>query len=78
VIETVLDDNEKLGIDWNLKITAAGAKRPVTFPFEEFKAASGRIETAVSLPAGGNRRGRKLLLDSRSRSSNNSGLIPNR
>jgi len=37
IIETVLDDSEKLGIDWNVKFTASGAKRPTTFPFEYFK-----------------------------------------
>ncbi|MFA6321033.1 MAG: secretin N-terminal domain-containing protein [Candidatus Omnitrophota bacterium] len=36
VIETVLDDTEKLGIDWNIKISASGAKRPITFPFAQF------------------------------------------
>ena len=40
VIETVLDDTEKLGIDWNIKISASGAKRPITFPFAEFTEAS--------------------------------------
>lgn len=38
VIETVLDDSEKLGIDWNLKFSVSGAKRPTTFPFNYFKA----------------------------------------
>ncbi len=38
VIETVLDDTEKLGIDWNLKFSVTGAKRPTTFPFNYFKA----------------------------------------
>jgi len=33
VIEIILDDNEQLGIDWNTVISAAGAKRPITFPF---------------------------------------------
>lgn len=37
VIETVLDDTEKLGIDWNAKFTISGAKRPTTIPFEAFK-----------------------------------------
>lgn len=36
VIETVLDDSEKLGIDWNVKISASGAKRPITFPFDQW------------------------------------------
>ncbi len=39
VIETVLDDSEKLGIDWNIKISASGAKRPITFPFDQFSSA---------------------------------------
>jgi type IV pilus assembly protein PilQ len=33
ILETVLGDDEKLGIDWNIKITATGAKRPTTVPF---------------------------------------------
>lgn len=37
VIETVLDDTEKLGIDWNIKFSVTGAKRPTTIPFEYFK-----------------------------------------
>ena len=48
VIETVLDDSEKLGIDWNVKISASGAKRPITFPFENFKAGFGK-DNAASL-----------------------------
>lgn len=36
IIETTLNDNEKLGIDWNVKISASGAKRPTTIPFESF------------------------------------------
>ncbi len=36
IIETVLDDSEKLGIDWNIKMTVAGAKRPTTFPFSQW------------------------------------------
>ena len=38
IIETVLDDTEKLGIDWNIKFAVSGAKRPTTFPFNYFKA----------------------------------------
>jgi len=34
IIETVLGDEEKLGINWNLVISASGAKRPLTLPFE--------------------------------------------
>lgn len=36
VLETILGDNERLGIDWNIKITASGAKRPITFPFDYY------------------------------------------
>lgn len=36
VLETVLGDSEKIGIDWNLKISASGAKRPVTWPFNYY------------------------------------------
>jgi type II secretory pathway component GspD/PulD (secretin) len=36
VLETVLSDDERLGIDWNIKIAASGAKRPITFPFDYF------------------------------------------
>lgn len=37
VLETVLGDNERLGIDWNVKVTASGAKRPITAPFNYYK-----------------------------------------
>jgi len=33
IIETVLDDDEKLGIDWNVQIGASGSRIPTTFPF---------------------------------------------
>jgi len=33
VIEIVLDDDEDLGIDWDVIITASGARRPITAPF---------------------------------------------
>lgn len=33
IIETTLGMSEKLGIDWSTKITASGAKRPITFPW---------------------------------------------
>ena len=41
VIETVLSDDEKLGIDWNIKFEASGAKRPITAPFNYFGAGTG-------------------------------------
>ncbi|MBF0494422.1 MAG: secretin and TonB N-terminal domain-containing protein, partial [Candidatus Omnitrophica bacterium] len=34
VIEILLSNTEKMGIDWNTVITASGAKRPTTFPFQ--------------------------------------------
>ncbi len=33
VIETVLDDDENLGINWTLQASATGASRPMIFPF---------------------------------------------
>ena len=36
VLETALSDDEKMGIDWNIKIAASGAKRPITFPFDYY------------------------------------------
>ncbi|MDD5633919.1 MAG: hypothetical protein PHW46_01425 [Candidatus Omnitrophica bacterium] len=33
VIEVVLGDDEKFGIDWNTVFSMAGARRPITFPF---------------------------------------------
>ncbi|MDP2920793.1 MAG: secretin N-terminal domain-containing protein [Candidatus Omnitrophota bacterium] len=34
IIETTLDKDDKLGINWTTQITATGAERPVTFPFD--------------------------------------------
>jgi len=33
ILETILEDDERMGIDWNLKIAAIGAARPTTLPF---------------------------------------------
>lgn len=33
VVEITLGDTDKFGVDWNAVIKAAGAKRPITFPF---------------------------------------------
>lgn len=33
IIETVLDDDERLGIDWTLYASATGSTRPITYPF---------------------------------------------
>ena len=41
VIETVLSDDEKLGIDWNIKFAVSGAKRPITAPFNFFGPGTG-------------------------------------
>ena len=52
IIETVLDDSEKLGIDWNLKMTVAGARRPTTFPFSQWDTTGPKYGTWNSiLPA---------------------------
>lgn len=34
LIETALDKDDKLGINWSLQVTASGSKRPSTLPFE--------------------------------------------
>ncbi|MCX5680089.1 MAG: hypothetical protein NTZ95_05490 [Candidatus Omnitrophica bacterium] len=49
IIETVLDDSEKLGIDWNLKMTVAGAKRPTTFPFSQYDITNDKLGTWSSI-----------------------------
>ena len=41
IIETSLDDSERLGIDWTTTITASGASKPMTFPF------SRRVDTTL-------------------------------
>ncbi len=33
IVETTLGNNDKLGIDWNLQISATGSTRPITLPF---------------------------------------------
>ncbi len=33
IVETSLDKNDKLGIDWTITGTASGSQRPTTFPF---------------------------------------------
>ncbi|MFH1380647.1 MAG: secretin N-terminal domain-containing protein [Candidatus Omnitrophota bacterium] len=33
ILETLLEKDEKMGIDWSIKIAAIGASRPTTFPF---------------------------------------------
>lgn len=53
VLETVLGDNERLGIDWNVKITASGAKRPITAPFNYYKDDSALIKTFYPLVQAG-------------------------
>jgi len=34
VVEILLNEDERFGVDWNAVITAAGAKKPITFPFK--------------------------------------------
>lgn len=34
IVETTLDKDENLGIDWTMSVTATGAKRPATAPFD--------------------------------------------
>lgn len=66
VLETVLSDDERMGIDWNIKIAATGAKRPITFPFDYFNVdnkyldkfsplvqTGGSTETSTTTGAGG-------------------------
>ena len=36
IIETTLGSDERLGIDWGLKVAASGSKRPNTFPFQKW------------------------------------------
>ena len=53
IIETTLDGDEKLGIDWNAKITATGASRPWVFPFETAGSRLlGKFELGDFLPIG--------------------------
>lgn len=33
IVETSLDKNDKLGIDWNISASASGSQRPTTYPF---------------------------------------------
>ncbi len=35
IIETALNKNEKLGIDWNVQVAAQGASRPIIAPFTQ-------------------------------------------
>lgn len=49
ILETVLGDDEKIGIDWNVKFEISGAKRPTTFPFDYFKSDSKLLEKYTPL-----------------------------
>jgi type IV pilus assembly protein PilQ len=56
LIETSLTDTEKLGIDWTTTITATGARRPMTFPFDpkatsESNYLSANNPTATNVPS---------------------------
>ncbi len=48
IIETVLSDAERLGIDWSLRVTATGASRPTTIPFNRFNAPFGMEEKGIT------------------------------
>lgn len=51
IVETTLNNQENLGIDWTVKATASGAKRPTIFPFTthtENKYAPTNIPAAAS------------------------------
>ena len=50
IIETTLDKDDNLGINWTTQITASMAKRPTTFPFD--RKAGGGIFYPLSDPAG--------------------------
>jgi type IV pilus assembly protein PilQ len=54
VLETILNDDERLGIDWNIKISASGAKRPTTVPFDYFNADSKYLDKFYPLVQTGN------------------------
>ncbi|MCX5665637.1 MAG: hypothetical protein NT036_01110 [Candidatus Omnitrophica bacterium] len=49
IIETVFGDDERIGIDWNVKFEVSGAKRPTTFPFDYFKSDSKLLEKYTPL-----------------------------
>ena len=38
IIETTLDKDDKLGINWTTQVTASGASRPITMPFNRKRA----------------------------------------
>lgn len=38
IIEARLDEDDELGIDWNIEVTASGSARPTTLPFEKDRA----------------------------------------
>lgn len=53
IIETTLDDDENLGINWSVKFGATGTARPWAFPFETAGSrALGKFELGDFLPVG--------------------------
>lgn len=52
VLETVLNKNEKLGIDWTITASARAAARPVTFPFDNLSSEIAGTNVARHLPVG--------------------------
>jgi len=51
IIEAAIDIGERLGIDWQTRIAATGAARPITFPFDKRKSRS--IFVPSNSPDGG-------------------------
>ena len=52
IVETTLADDEKLGIDWTLKASITGSKKPMTFPFTRFGSLSVEEANAQWFPIG--------------------------
>ncbi|MBN1872217.1 MAG: secretin and TonB N-terminal domain-containing protein [Candidatus Omnitrophica bacterium] len=53
IIETTLDDDENMGIDWTVKFGATGAARPWVFPFDSIGSRIlGHIEMGEFFPIG--------------------------
>src|SRR3989338_11382632 len=50
IVETNLNDTENLGIDWTLKASAAGASRPISYPFKH-GITNSRFASTVDVPS---------------------------
>jgi len=49
IVETILSDNENLGIDWTTQASIGGASRPITYPFKTGNTDS-RFATDMPVP----------------------------